>query len=235
MSLDDLFSLLLFALFIGVPLLSRFLRRGPPTGTPPPTTQTGRTGLPTTPPTQTSQTQRRDTKNAPETAANDIGERLEQARRRVREAVEGQTARTDTRSARGTAQNPTGLESAGDMFQQPSARNASPAPTPLVVNTLRRPENAQRPRTLQGSTLQGSTLQGSTLQGSTLHGSTLQGAKRRATRPLQVERSLTGKGAKLPSEMLTFSREDIMRGIIWQQILNAPRSKRPWRNPSQHP
>ena len=213
MSLDDLFSLLLFALFIGVPLLGRLFRRGGPRPTPkaPPAT---RTGLPTTPPTRDPQ--KRDTaKNAAEKAADDISERLEQARRRVREAVEGQTARTDTRTSQTTPQNPTGLESAGDMFQQPAARNASAAPAPVAVSTLRRPENVQRPSTLQGSNLQGT--------------------RRRATRPLQVERSLSGKSAKLPSEMLTFSREDIMRGIMWQQILDAPKSKRPWRNPSQHP
>ncbi len=205
MSLDDLFSLLLFALFIGAPLLGRLLRRGGqrPTGKAPPAT---RTGLPTTPPT----TQKRDAaKNAAENAANDIGERLEQARRRVREAVEGQTARTDTRAARtssqSTPQSPTGLESAGDMFRQPQPARP-PAPPPRQVASTFASADASIPR-----------------------------SKRTTTRPLQVERSGDGKRAKLSSDMLAFDREDIMRGIMWQQILDAPKSKRPWRNPSQHP
>ena len=203
MNSGDLFSLLLFALFIGVPLLSRFLRRGGQRPTPkaPPAT---RTGLPTTPPTQA--TQRRDAaKNTAETTANDIGERLEQARRRVREAVEGQTARVDTRTSQSSTQNPTGLESAGDMFRRPEppARQVPPTPTLVAVGLE--------------------------------HSGRRQRDARRASRPLQVERSLSGKGAKLSSDMLAFGREDIVRGIVWQQILDAPKSKRPWRNPSRHP
>ena len=206
MSLDDLFSLLLFALFIGAPLLSRFFRRGGqgPTGKAPPQT---RTGLPTTPPTASSPSKRDATKSAAENAANDIGERLEQARRRVREAVEGQTARTDTRSARTSSQTPqaTGLESAGDMFQQ-SQPARPPAPPPRQVTSTFAATDASVRR-----------------------------SQRTPTRPLQVERSGSGKRARLSPEMLAFSRDDIMRGIMWQQILDAPKSKRPWRNPSQHP
>lgn len=199
MSLDDLFTLLLFALFLGLPLLSRLFRRGPtpPGKSSPPT----RTGVPSTPPTAP----KRDIQSAPGNAADDIAERLEQARRRVREAVEGQTARVDTRPAG----DRTGLESAGDMFrprQEPPARVPATPPVREVTAAFLPPDAVTARR-----------------------------SARISTRPLQVERSLRGKRAKLNAEMLAFSREDIMRGMIWKQILDEPKSKRPWRNPSQHP
>lgn len=90
MSFDDLFGLLVFALFVGVPVLNRvFGRRG---GSAAPSRRPGR---------PTPQAPRRETprplagdasRPAPAGTDDDLQRRLEEARRRVRETLAGRDA-----------------------------------------------------------------------------------------------------------------------------------------------
>ena len=202
MSLDDLISLLLFVLFIGLPVLSRLVR-----GTQRPQQQKGKA-----PPPKTVQrrvqgkTDDRPSTRQPSSAGDDFGKRLEEARRRVREAVEGKDA-----------------EAEAGQFQPNEANSMfKPRPEPVTTGLPKSDTPFSRPSSLPTAFLPSESV-------------TARSSYRKPTAPLQVQRSVGLNRAKLSGVRLTFSEEDLMRGIIWKQILDEPRGKRAWRNPSQHP
>ncbi len=49
----------------------------------------------------------------------------------------------------------------------------------------------------------------------------------KVSKPLQVKRRRASKQATLGTGRLSFKEEDLLRGFIWQQILNEPRALRP--------
>jgi hypothetical protein len=56
------------------------------------------------------------------------------------------------------------------------------------------------------------------------------------SQPLQVQRKGKPKSARLEAALLGVSRQELLRGVLWQQILNPPRAKRPHgRELSQRP
>lgn len=242
MSIDDIISLLLFLVFIVVPILSRVGRRKP---------QQGRgTNPQTKPQTRGQATPQRgqaaqgrgasvgrsssqpSSQQTPEPSmSDDFSKRLEEARRRVQEAMEGQ-------SAQGRNAPSTGQESAGDLF-----RPSTPASSPQQLSTPNTPSTplptslvTQRPVSQSFLPSESETASGS-FGGSLgrFSGQSLgQRKKMGVSKPLQVQRSLKGKRAKLQGRLLTFGESDLMRGIIWKQILDEPRAKQSWREQSQH-
>ena len=231
MSIDNLITLLLFIVFIVVPMLSRAGRKGP---------QRGKSGTPTKPgqrPQTQGQAQSRggtqqsnpSTTGLPQQStsgqpsvpsmSDDFSKRLEEARRRVQEAMEGQSTQGRT------PQPPAGQESASDLFR--------PKPAPQQLSTPNTPIGTPPPSLVTQRPVSQSFLPS---ESETASGSFQSLSKRKKTgvsKPLQVQRSLGTKRIKLQGRLLTFGETDLMRGIIWKQILDEPRSKQSWRQQSQ--
>lgn len=187
MSLDDLISLLLILVFVIVPFLGRALRRQRPQ----PTRRQSGTGA-----SPAREPQRKPT---PPTARPDseaqaaFEQRLEEARRRVREASggHGQASRRAPQGQGAPATTPAAPP--GGLFSAPRPERQSRGAAAGSYSFL--PRESETARALTTS------------------------------RPLQVQRRLGKKRAKLSRSLLRLEQEDILRGFIWQQILNEPRSK----------
>ena len=248
MSIDNLITLLLFIVFIVVPMLSRSGRKGP---------QGRRPGAPNRPGQkpqtrgqsnpQTGQAQPGQgpqggqvtlgrPQSAPQQAggqapvpsmSDDFNKRLEEARRRVQEAMDGQT--TSGRAPEQPQGAPVGQESGGDMFRPQSSPATPPrqAPQGLMGQKL----ESTKPRSPAKFT--GRSGQFAAPEARTSFKALDKRGKGAVTKPLQVQRSLGSKRAKLRGRLLSFSETDLMRGIVWKQILDEPRSKQSWRQQSQ--
>ena len=210
MSIDDLISIFLFLLFIVVPLLNRAGKKPGRSGSGrsgPGRSGSGRgrTGQGRTGRGAQTQSAEPSPSGSAQRTEDDFRRRVEEARRRVQEAVESQT-QTESSSAQG-------LETASDMF------SGGTAATSDMFSADR--FSAPQPQSA------------SLAAGSSAYDNLVLREKKTISKPLQVQRG-GAKGATLSGEVLAFGRSDLMRGIIWKQILDEPRSKRSWRQQSQH-
>ena len=256
MSIDDIITLLLILTFVAGPILNR-LTKGPQKpqgkGQRPPqnrerpgqprdasqrTTSTPQTGRDSRRSTQTtSQTTTAPPPKQPE-SSDPFTKRLEEARRRVQEAMEGGTSQGDV-SQKPPERRLVGSESSGGMFRDPSQSQQQPQQQPRQqpASPLTQPPSQRRTLSPEGGA---GTQRSIPTQSGGFSRTSAQAAKARiktpsGTKPLQVQRSVGRKRAKVEGRFLTFGRDDLLRGIVWKQILDEPRGKRPWRNPSQHP
>ena len=252
MSIDDIITLLLILTFVAGPILNRLTKgpqkpqgkgQRPPQNQPRPG-QTRETSQRTTSTPQTGRDSRRSTQTTSQTttapppkqpeSSDPFTRRLEEARRRVQEAMEGSTSRGDV-SQRPQERGLVGSESSGGMFRDPPQSQQQPQQQPASPLT----QSPSQRRTLSPEGGAGTQRSIPTQRGG-ISRTSAQAAKARikapsGTKPLQVQRSVGRKRAKLEGRFLTFGRDDLLRGIVWKQILDEPRGKRPWRNPSQHP
>lgn len=196
MSLDSLISLLILIFFIGLPLLSRLSRRG------------GRSpSVPSRPPSHPrvmGKRQREIPQQQP--ADEDFLRRLEEARRRVQEAM-NQSGRTE-------AQPP---QRSGQTQTPPSP--PPPVPSAAPAGPIRIPAPLQVPS-------------GPLLRTSVPPSAEREGPERRSDPPIRRIRRATGQGNKGRDRQISTDRQDIINGIIWKQILDRPPWERRGRTPS---
>ena len=252
MSIDDIITLLLILTFVAGPILNR-LTKGPqkpqqkrPPKNQPRQGQARETSQRTTSTPQTGRESRRQQTTSQTTTApppkqfessDPFTKRLEEARRRVQEAMEGGTSQGDV-SQKPQERGLVGSESSGGMFRDPPQSQQRPQqPQQQPASPLTQPPSQRRTLSPEGGA---ETQRSIPTQPGGFSRTSAQAAKARiktpsGTKPLQVQRSVGRKRAKLEGRFLTFGRDDLLRGIVWKQILDEPRGKRPWRNPSQHP
>jgi hypothetical protein len=215
MSFDDLIGLLIFLLFVGVPLFNRIRRRGsrrPQQGPARPQAPNRAPGAPV--PTE-------GRAPAPLDTDDPIGRRLEEARRRV-EAARGSAPQTGAPAAGAPAAS--GGSVARGLATPPPPQQPS-APPPFVPPTVF--VDAPVPPPLP-------TLERSVVA---------------ASAPMRVERRTKRKRPSQSAEIATTMQsdelmrlrpDDIVRGILWHQILSEPvalkgrgRGRRPSPPPSR--
>jgi hypothetical protein len=217
MTLDPL-TLLLFILFIVVPLINGLLRGQQQR---PPGRQPGHPGAP-------------DAKADTSAGDDTFAKRLEEARRRVREAMGeevGPAEASQRAEPRTVAGDRTPRTVAGDAPSRtvpgdrplPTIKGDRPSPTVKGDRTPRTiAEPAQRPSAPAARPLGGSleTLTPLGEEGS---------LKRDTSPPMQVQRRLSTAQKLKPKELMRFDAKHVYQGMIWHQILSEPRAKRPYR------
>ena len=229
----DLISLIALVLFIVVPIVNGLLKRGQG-GTKGHTSQRGTRNTPQNTTKNATQNTGRpvaSTQSGESTSAFD--KRLEEARRRVQEAVDGnrgQTAGTPT-PAQGSARR-----EVGTLF--PPLEPSLP-----TLRDARGLESGGRGLESGGQGLEGRTLNSVPLSGtpSTMPSSTgltdtasALGRLDKAA-PLRVQRRGVAKSAKLGRTPVALDRQGVLQGLIWHQILSDPPSKTSHRRrSSQH-
>jgi hypothetical protein len=202
MSFDDLIGLLIFLLFVGVPLFNRIRRgsRNRPQQNPAQPRTPGRRAAPRTAtddPTPTAQAFDPD---------DPIGRRLEEARRRVE-------------AARGSAPQQAATPPSGTASGSASATRAPQAPTqaPPPPQQASGPAPPLLPPTVYVDLPEPTT--------------TFDRTAVSASEPLKVERrkrrnrstgSVTSSSRMQPDELMRLDPDDIVRGILWHQILSEP-------------
>lgn len=207
MSLDDLITLVLIALFVGFPLLQRFLRSG--SGPQQPGDKTG--------------TNRPDRDAGAETRSGGPAD-VEQARG---EGSGGPTSARTSEASDGASELERRIEEARKRVQQArqgksaSARPAGAAP-PSQAEASSRP--LIREREAQRATPQAGFLG-------------REGTPRKAPKkapPMQVsKRKRAGTASKISKgRVVSLEPDDIFRGIVWHQILSEPVSARKRRRKS---
>ena len=230
MSLDDLITLLIAVLFVGLPLLQRILGRGsrrPGQGTDPdhrPADSDGpdageRPGGPRTsrgePPAQPADAS---------DGSSELDRRIAEARRRVQDARdEAQGRGSSSRAGRGGRGAARGQADGGrGAVAQPTAASEQPAPPPLV-------KPAGAPAALLGR--EGLTLERppAPAQPGFLGREGVREEPRKKAPPLEVSRRI-GRGARSrlsqSRRVVSMKPHDITQGIVWHQILSEPVSAR---------
>jgi hypothetical protein len=211
MILDPL-TLLLFILFIVVPLINGLLRgqQRPPGRQP---------GQPPTRPRPGAPDAKADTSGGDDTFAK----RLEEARRRVREAMGEEVGPAEAPSRpqpRTVAGDRTPRAVLGDR-PSPTVKGDRPSPTVKGDRPRTIAEPAQPPpaaaRSLGGSL---ETLTPLGEEGS---------LKRDTSPPMQVQRRFSTVQRLKPKELMRFDTKHVYQGMIWHQILSEPRAKHPHR------
>ena len=241
----DLLSLILLLVFVVAPIVNGLLKRGQggtkgqstrqrggTRNAPQNTTQntTQNTGRPVAS-TQTSK--RADSDTAPNTA---FDKRLEEARRRVQEAMDGNRG--------GTARAPTQTQAQGPARREVGTLFPPLESSPPPMRDARGLESGGRGLESGGQGLEGRTLNSVPLSGtpsSMLSSTGLTDTASALGRldkaaPLRVQRRGAAKSAKLGRDApLTLDRQGVLQGLIWHQILSDPPSKHPHRRrSSQH-
>jgi len=211
------FELIFIVLFFVLPAVSRLLgRRNTPSQGPQrrPQTQAERPGRSSTSPAPSSAESRE--------AGDALSRRLEEARRRVQEAMTQETTTRET-SGRG---RPRGGSDRG--AQEPAESDLFSRPKPKAQG---------EPRRTPGRSLEGRSLEGRGLEGRGLEQLTPELA-RAGTRlredtdlkdapPLRVQRLGRRERATISQREapLALDETSVMHGIIWHQVLSPPLSK----------
>jgi hypothetical protein len=210
LSFDDLLALLLFVAFIALPALSRLARsrggsQGP--GTPPPG------GRPTTPPVPGPDRGRTQADPAASTTVRqdpdaELERRLAEARARVQQAMQGPSApRPSPPVARPTT-----------PALRPSSTVAGPVPrgTGLMTSVDRDDGLLSTPLDASAAASLGRKRREESRQ-------------RLADAPaLEVERAVKPDAGREPQRVwLATDRRSLVQGIVWNQVLNEPRSRAP--------
>ena len=215
MNIDPI-TIILFLIFFVLPIVNNFLRRG----------QGGkqgqqgrRQGRPQQPPQRRGRSDDRgttaDTGRDSGGAGDDFTRRLEEARRRVQEAMNGGG---DSSSPRQSEQRE--RPSSSDLF--PSLDEKQPArgqqggpdqPRAPFGGLGREGVSRQRPASQQGTMTKQSSVDRTELG---------------AAPPLRVQRLKPRKSSKIDRQrgILEFDRRSVMQGIIWREILDEPLAKR---------
>ena len=230
----DILTLVLFLVFVIVPVINGLLQRGRGGGQ----GGTKGQGRPPQGKTQTTQTTTRTTTtrsaSAPTTQSRNeddssFDRRLEEARRRVQEAMEG--SRAGGRTAQTSSQRDATREEATTLF--PTA----PRPqTGRDAQASRGLESGGRGLEMGGQGLEGSTLNSAPMSGASLTSTAAELARRGEAAPLRVQRRRGKKSATLGRDaLMALDERAVLRGLIWHQILSDPPSKHPHRRrSSQH-
>ena len=233
----DILTLVLFLVFVIVPVINGLLQRGrgnggggqggtkgqgrPPQGKTQTTTQTTRTANTTrSAPAPTAQP--RDENDS------SFDRRLEEARRRVQEAMDGNRG---GRTAQTSPQRDTTREEATTLFPT--------APRPQTAQDARASRGLEmggRGLEMGGQGLEGSTLNSAPMSGASLTSTAAELARRGEAAPLRVQRRRGKKSATLGRDaLMALDERAVLRGLIWHQILSDPPSKHPHRRrSSQH-
>jgi hypothetical protein len=232
LSFDDIFGLLIIVIFIGLPLLNRLRGAPPPGGRPPGAPGPGRpvdprTGAPGRPgpatggPAATTTRERDDDRRAEQDPMDELSRRLEEARRRVRDAMGevGEPQRDRplvTEPSRGQTIMSAGIPS-GTAGGSPRPPTTSPlTPPPASVRRVSTPTPpAKVKRTGTGRRPPGFA---------------------KPTPALEVERPGTGRGAAgSPRErsqrdrahrdavaLMAMDGASVRKGLLWHMILGEP-------------
>ena len=228
----DILTLVLFLVFVIVPVINGLLQRGRGSGG-----QGGTKGQRRPPQGKTQTTTRTSTTrpaSAPSTQSRDENDssfdrRLEEARRRVQEAMDGNRA-------------------GGRAAQTSPQKDASRGEATTLFPTAPRPQTGQDARASRGLEMGGQGLEsgGRGLEGTTLNSAPMSGAsltstaaelaRRGEAAPLRVQRRQGKKSATLGRDaLMALDKRAVLRGLIWHQILSDPPSKHPHRRrSSQH-
>lgn len=196
MSLDSLISLLILIFLIGLPLLSRLSRRGGRSPSAP--------SRPPSPPRVMGKRQQEIPQQQP--ADEDFLRRLEEARRRVQEAM-NQSGRTEVQPPQRSGQTQT----------PPSP--PPPVPSAAPAGPIRLPAPLQVPP-------------GPLLQTSVPPPAEREVPEGRSDLPIRRVRRAAGQRNEGRDRQISTDRQDIINGIIWKQILDRPPWERRGRTPS---
>ncbi len=245
MNIDPI-TIILFLIFFVAPIVNNFLRRGQGSGQQGPQEQTNRR-----PQQRRSQQQGRqarsddseaDTSSGGKSAGDDFRGRLEEARRRVQEAMNSGD------SSERPAQPEPSERSGSDLF--PRLEEEKRARSQQGRAQRGSPQESQR--SFQGGSQQGSQQGQNRGQARPAFGdlgregvSRQRSASQQGTQsqqgavgtdlgdapPLRVQRLGSRKSSKIdrkapPRGVLEFDRRSVMQGIIWREILDEPLSKR---------
>lgn len=216
MSLDDLLPLLLVAFFV----VNAFLRGGrsrrrrggqqPGSGAPPssPSSGTGSTG---SAPSDSGDPSRPD----------DLASRLEEARRRVQQArgQGGQQASSTQPSA-----TPQPATSSSTYAPGPASRGGAPASGTSGPATFLGREGATPVASGRGGPIQAGGFLGR-------EGPPPRRTKRQDAAVVR-KRAREERSARLPAAGIDLDPDDIVRGVVWREILGPPVAARRWRRPA---
>ncbi len=227
----DILTLVLFLVFVIVPVINGLLQRGRGSGG-----QGGTKGQRRPPQGKTQTTTRTSTTrpaSAPSTQSRDENDssfdrRLEEARRRVQEAMDGNRG---GRTAQTSPQRDTTREEATTLFPT--------APRPQTAQDARASRGLEmggQGLEMGGQGLEGSTLNSAPMSGASLTSTAAELARRGEAAPLRVQRRRGKKSATLGRDaLMALDERAVLRGLIWHQILSDPPSKHPHRRrSSQH-
>jgi hypothetical protein len=207
MNWDNLLTPLLFLLFIGVPLLNRLNRKraNQPRSGPSNYPQTASSNPTDSPPGETAGVGRQD--NIPEDG--DLSRRLEAARKRVTDATQHSGSEPPSSSPTSPDQRP--LQGAAHNSVTSPPRDPAYSGTQPVSTVTEAPFG--KTKRVSEPTNQPPTKQRFEISSG------------------RRDISKTSKANNSPA-ILTSGKE-ILKGIIWKQILDEPKYKDPWRTPSQ--
>ncbi len=242
MNIDPI-TIILFLIFFVAPIVNNFLRRGQggqrgqgqqgqgrPQGRP--------TGAP-----QRREQERPDERNAERNTSADtrqeggsVGDefsrRLEEARRRVQEAMGGsdEGGRTQSRGGSQSGRD----DSSGDLFprldeEQQARSQGSRSQQGRASQQGRGLESGRARQPFEGLGREGVSRQRpASQQGTTTKQSSVDRTELGDAPPLRVQRLKPRRGSKIdgPRGVLEFDRRSVLQGIIWREILDEPLSKR---------
>ena len=232
MGIDDLIRILLFAAFFWPVISGLFKKRqsppkksAPPRSAPPKTREPRRqpsaerpvTGIPKTGIPKQSQPQ----------SSSNFDTRLEEARKRVREAME--SGETDARSAkpqrRTTAKVPTSQPGAErGLFKEPARQTLLSQPRQTSTRQVDVQKLESAPRTFAPAGSMANTM-GKTSFGE--ESDPLKVTRLRSSRRSKGKSSRRSRrGTSQAAPLLDMSATSILRGFVWQQILSEPKAKR---------
>lgn len=244
MNLDPI-TIILFLLFFVAPLVNNFLRRGQGGSQKGSGKGSQRSrGQPQT--TQRPDPRAQEPRDADNTTADTSGsvgdefsKRLEEARRRVQEAMSGEQERRPTQTSTPSTSQAGGSATKGNLFprldEEQKARSQQGQPQQGQgrkqgsgqPSGQERQRQARRP--FEGLGREGASAQGRRSQQGM---ATQQGSADRTdlgdAPPLRVQRLRPRKSSRIdePRGVLEFDRRSVLQGIIWREILDEPLSKR---------
>ena len=167
-------------------------------------------------------------RDAPSRSAGDeFTKRLEDARRRVQEAMSGEQRPTQSSET-------TQAERSGDLFSG-SEEQPRPQPTSSKQGQSRQGGSQRGARRAfeglgregVGQTSSQASSQPSSQQGTMTKQAAVERTELGDAPPLRVQRLKGRKSAKVEQRgILAFDRRSVTQGIIWREILNEPLSKR---------
>lgn len=246
----DILSLLIFIVFIVIPIVNSVIQRirGGAAQQQPPAPQNRPTGRPGTGPANTrpAGTRPAGTGQSGE-RDDDLSRRIEEARRRVREAAEREGTQRGSSRRPNPQPDPNRPDTTTTLFRddgsaaRPSAsqstsaqgRPSSPgAFLPREGETAQPSYGAERRRDF-GDAAQQSQQQAFLPSDSETARSTyssLQSERKQldSAPAMRVQRGRTAQSGTLLEEgkLLTFDRRSLLRGYVWHEILSEPRSKK---------
>jgi hypothetical protein len=231
LSFDDLFTLFIIIVFVGLPLLNRLMGKGQPPARPAPGQPAQRPGGPR-PPTARGPTDERD-----DDGLDDLSRRLEEARRRVREAM-GEPAAEERRDRPLVSGSPAGRTVAsagvpsgtvgGNPAPAPARSAPTPAPqrragTPVGAPPRLEPRRPARAEPLTRSGLDPRVRSGVRPPGFASITPTMEVDRDPSRRPeTDGERATRERAHRDGPHLLGLDETSIRKGLLWHMILGEP-------------